>query len=284
MAELQRFAADAPADHWLAAAAADGGVIVERLIPDAVRQAFLNQIRPHVQTARPGSTSDAARRRTFYGNNTKRFCGLAAKAPAFIDLLLHPALLAYAHRVLLKDDTEDVWLNTGQMMVVGPGEPAQRLHRDDDNWPALARMGFAASVSTMIALEDFTAENGATRVVPGSHGETPAFDPAASDDSVTQAVMPAGSVLFYSGRTVHGAGHNRTADTWRMGLHISYVSALIRPEENHALAVPLEVARTLPAAAQRMLGWASYVPKGKGGRLGLLDFEDSAVAVNKSLR
>jgi len=276
MAKLQRFPADAPAEAWLAAAEADGGVIIERVIPDALRLAFLDQIHPFVDASTPGSSSDAPRRRTFYGNNTKRFCGLAAKAPAFVDLLLHPALLAYAHHVLLRDDTEDVWLNTGQMMVVGPGEPAQRPHRDDDNWPALARMGFAASVSTMIALEDFTAENGATRVVPGSHGAPAAFDPAADEAAVTQAVMPAGSVLLYSGRTVHGAGHNRTTDTWRMGLHISYVSALIRPEENHALAVPLEVARTLSPAAQRMLGWASYVPQGKGGRLGLLDFEDSA--------
>ena len=102
-------------------------------------------------------------------------------------------------------------------------------------------------VASVIALDDFRAENGATRVVPGSHRWPRARKP--EEHEIADAVMPAGGAVIYLGSTIHGAGANSTREEWRRGLHISYVLGWLRTEENNYLAVPPEVARTLPRAA-----------------------------------
>ena len=92
-------------------------------------------------------------------------------------------------------------MNTGQAMIIGPGQSAQGLHRDADNWPlVLGPNERPVTISCMFALTDFTAEAGATRVVPGSH-RWDDFSRVPNPDEVVQAVMPAGSALIYSGRS-----------------------------------------------------------------------------------
>lgn len=162
------------------------------------------------------------------------------------EVLLHPLLLAWAERDLA-ETAGSFWLNTGQMMVVGPGSTTQMLHRDEGNWPFIERLGPtgpAITVSVMVALTPFTEEAGATRVVPGSH-RSPDFGPVVQTEGIlappeletVPAVMEAGSGLPYSGKLIHGAGANRT-DAWRRGLHTSYVAGWLCPEEANPLAVP----------------------------------------------
>jgi len=228
-----------------------------------------------IATHPPGSRSDSELWQVFHGQKTIRFCGLAAKSDAFIEVLLHPVLKAFADHYLLAN-CGSYWLNTSQTMIIGGGEPAQMLHRDEGNWPHFPWPGPELTVSSIFALNDFTEENGATLVAPGSH-RWPDPQREAQPEEVTQAVMPAGSVLLYTGKVIHAAGANRTPDTWRRGMHISFVLGWLRPEEHHALAVPLEVARQLPEQVQHLLGYRSYHPSGYGGRLGLVDFEDAAL-------
>lgn len=122
-------------------------------------------------------------------------------------------------------------MNTGQVMIIGPGEKAQWLHRDADNWPLiLGPTAKPVTVSCMFALSEFTAENGATRVVPGSH-KWDDFTRKAVDSEVTQAVMPAGSALIYSGTVLHGGGANTTNAEWREGMHLSFLVGWLTPEE-----------------------------------------------------
>ena len=112
-------------------------------------------------------------------------------------------------------------------------------------------------MNTMWALQDFTEENGATRLVPGSHTWTDRM-PKPSDPVVT-ATMPAGSVMFYTGRIWHGGGANTTGEP-RLGVILEYVAAWLRPQENHLLAVPREVAAELPERLQELLGYNIYPP------------------------
>ena len=88
--------------------------------------------------------------------------------------------------------------------------------------------------------------------------------------------MEAGSVIFYSGYTFHGGGHNRTKDMWRYAVQMSFNAGWLTPEEAHPLAVTRERALGLPRRAQRLLGWRSYLPGGDGGydRLWVKDYED----------
>lgn len=267
---------DTPFEEVFAIIERDGGVIVENLVDSGLLARLNADLDRVIEEAPTGSKSDDDNRRIFHGRNTKRVTALARRSPAFVELMEHPTLLAYADAAL-RSHSGPYWLNTGQLMIVGPGEPAQVLHRDQDNWTLFSKLGRTApeaTVSCMLALNDFTEELGATRVIPGSHLWED-YTQWLTDAETVPAVMPAGSGLLYSGKVVHGAGHNRTADQWRRGLHISYVLGWLRPEEAHSLGVPLEVARTLPPRVQELLGYGMYDPApAYGGRLGLLDFDD----------
>src|SRR5436305_1559351 len=109
----------------------------------------------------------------------------------------------------------------------------------------------------MWALDDFTEANGATRVVPGSHrwSDRQPVDP---DETVT-ITMPAGSVLFIVGTLWHGGGANRT-DRPRLGVLLEYAAGWLRQQENHVIAVPPEVVRTLDPRLQELLGYGIHPP------------------------
>jgi ectoine hydroxylase-related dioxygenase (phytanoyl-CoA dioxygenase family) len=272
-AKLVTLAPDAPIEDALKLVESDGGVIIRDFLSRDLLGRLRTELHPFVEAGTPGSKESDQLWNVFHGARTKRFCGLAAKSRAFVELLMNPALKAYADYFLLPR-CGSYWLNTGQMMVIGPREPAQILHRDSSNWPHFPWPAPEVTVSCMFALNDFELENGATQVAPGSHRwNKPNRAPTAPE--ITQAVMPAGSVLLYGGNVIHAAGENRTADRWRWGMHLSWVLGWLRPEECHYLAVPIDIARKLPERVQQMLGYHSYHPSGFGGRLGLVDFEEA---------
>ena len=137
---------------------------------------------------------------------------------------------------------------------VHPGEKTQVLHRDDDFYP-IRIPGVEFQISAMWALDEFTAENGATRVVSGSQ-DLRSLDSIKEKD-VEQAVMPSGSVLFYLGSTVHGGGANNS-DAPRAGLITTYSLGWLRQEENQYLTVPSKVLKKYPDNVRRLLGYQSH--------------------------
>ena len=276
MAELQVLERDAPLADVMAAYDADGGVIVRDLLSDDARLAIVDDLSAGLEDIAPGSKSGMDLWETFHGRNTVRFCGLAARSRAFVDhALLNPVFTAVTDELLLANGA-DYWLNTGQVMAIGPGEPAQYLHRDENNWPEAVAADREVTVSCLFALSDFTRENGATVVVAGSQRRPPGLVRGAetSPDEIAYAEMPAGSGLIYSGKVIHGAGGN-TTENWRYGMHVSFVVGWLRPEEASPLVVDRDRAASLPERARELLGWGSYHSEG-GGRTWLVDFEDAA--------
>jgi len=188
----------------------------------------------------------------FAGRRTRRTGGLVARSPASREIVAHPLVLDVVRRVL--SQAAGFQLHLTQMIAIGPGEPAQPVHRDQwafDFFPFPT--GYEVQCNTIWAMCDFTEENGATRLVPGSHRREDglAFETA---DTVP-ATMPAGSVLLYTGSLYHGAGANRS-DATRCGLNLTYAVSWLRQEENQYLSVPAEVARTLPEDLLRLMGYA----------------------------
>ncbi len=275
MAELQ--IVDVDIDPVLAAIERDGGVIVPGMLDDDAVASIVADLDGALEATAAGSRDPEQKWHDFHGANTKRFTGLAARSRAFVDHgLLNPLLLAAADALLLPHGA-DYWLNTGQVMAIGPGEPAQVLHRDEGNWPEARRDGVELTISCMFALTDFTEENGATVVLPGSHrvsaDQSRSVVGVATDDPA-HAVMPAGSGMIYTGKVLHGAGANRSSE-WRYGLHVSFVVGWLRPEEASPLMVDRARAAELPERARQLLGWSSY-RSNDGGRTWLVDFEDAA--------
>ena len=191
-------------------------------------------------------------RNDFEGFATKRIYRLFAKTRAFDEWAVHPVLLGVLQRTI-----GQCQLSAPTGIQIGPDEPAQVLHRDDSIYPLPAPHAEVV-INTMWAFDDFTIANGATRFIAGSHRWPPSRRPCASDP-LTHAVMPAGSVAFYTGSIWHGGGAN-TTDRPRLGVILEYVAAWLRPQENHVIGVAPELVATLSEPLQEMLGYNIYPP------------------------
>jgi ectoine hydroxylase-related dioxygenase (phytanoyl-CoA dioxygenase family) len=164
-------------------------------------------------------------------------------------------------------------LNIAHVLERGPGSEQQLIHRDELVWVHLPVPHPEVQLASVIALVDFTADNGATRVVPGSHRWEP--DRVATPDELVPAEMAAGSAVVYLGSALHGGGANTTTDVRRRGMHVSYCSGWLRTEENQYLATPIDVVRTLPRESQALLGYAAHdALAAGGGYLGSVSVQD----------
>ena len=265
----------------LAVLAQDGGVIVHNMLSPQVVANLLSELAPQSETSQVGPKSDNENVNYFWGQQTKRFTRLAQRSQTFADeVLVHPTLTGVADE-LLKPYCASYWMNTGQMMIVMPGGAPQYMHRDSDDWPAMCSpTAPPCQISCMFALSDFTTENGATRVAPGSHLWSD-YSRQAADDEITQAVMPAGSGMIYLGKTLHSAGANKTESEARFGMHLSYVLGWLTPEEAGCLGVTEDRAKTFTKQQQQLLGYRCYDASDlNGGRLWTVDYEDVPVGLN----
>lgn len=224
----------------------DGCVIISDLVAPEMMDQMETELEPYL------AATDVAPDE-FLGHATRRTGALIARSPSARALVAHPTILETLD-LSLGDHCSTFQVDLTQLVDIGPGEPAQSLHRDQwsfDHYPFPA--GFEAEISTMWAVTDFTEEMGATRVVVGSHlwEEDPSdVDPALS----AGAVMSKGSVLVYVGSIFHGGGAN-TTDVHRIGVNIGYSLGWLRQEENQYLACPPEIARTLPEGLLRLMGY-----------------------------
>jgi ectoine hydroxylase-related dioxygenase (phytanoyl-CoA dioxygenase family) len=191
-------------------------------------------------------------RNAFEGRSTQRVYALFAKTRTFDAAATGPLLLEVLDQVL-----GHYQLSAPVGIRIGPGETAQVLHRDDSVYP-LPQPGPPVVVNTMWPLDEFTARNGATRFIPGSHRWAPGRTPVA-EDPVQVAIMEPGSAMFYLGSLWHGGGANQTGEP-RLGVILEYAAGWLRPQENHCLAVPRDIARNLSPRLQELLGYNIYPP------------------------
>ena len=223
----------------------DGYVIVSGMMGEHDIQAARADLSRVLETTPTG-------RNAFEGFGTQRVYALFAKTRTFDQAATHPLLLQVLDQVL-----GHYQLSAPVGIRIGPGEQAQMLHRDDAIYP-LPEPHPPVVVNTMWPLDEFTADNGATRFIPGSHRWVPGRRPGPGDP-VQTATMSPGEVMFYLGSLWHGGGANRTGRP-RLGVILEYAAAWLRPQENHCLAVPRDVARQLPERLQELLGYNIYPP------------------------
>ncbi len=262
---LQRIPASAPLQHILDAFDKDGGLIVEGIFPTEVIAALRDALMVAAESFAPGVATQGLGEagKIFVGANTIRFSSLGKLTPAYFDLLDNPLYAEIADAVLLPN-CGSYWVNTAQAMLIGPGEPAQMLHRDCDNWPqhcvALWPHCPEVTISALIALDEVTEGLGATRVIPGSHRWEDYADRGDAGQTVPAELSP-GDALIYSGKVVHGGGANGTVDRWRRAMHLSFVVGWLVPEESSPLDYTDDELRTRSPRVQRLLGHRSYDPR-----------------------
>lgn len=244
MKRLREFGPNSRPEDLSAALSSDGAAILrDHLSPDATER-VLAEIGPYIE-ATPEGQDD------FTGRLTTRTGALVARSPACRSLVADPLILAAATG-FLSPWCERIQLHLTQAIRLKPGQPAQMIHRDRWAWGTWLK-GIEPQFNTIWALTDFTSENGATLVAPCSIDWPDDRRPTADD--LTQAVMPKGSVLVYSGSVFHGGGANRSTGD-RIGLNITYALGWLRQEENQYLSCPPEIARTLDPDLQALIGYS----------------------------
>jgi len=173
----------------------DGYCVVEDVIDEATVAGIRAEL-TRLFDATPLGRDD------FEGHRTRRVYALFAKTRVLDDLAMHPLVLTALDRVL-----GPAQLSAPTAIEIGPGEHAQPLHPDDAIYP-VPRPHPELVVNVMWPPDDFTEDNGATRVVPGSHR---LIDERPGPDSESVAVaMPACSAMLYVGSLWHGGGANAT--------------------------------------------------------------------------
>lgn len=224
--------------------ARDGALVIDELASPEEMDAITAEMAPFVD-ATPNGSDD------FSGRTTKRTGALIARSPSSREIVSHPLILDVAERLMHQASAFQIHLT--QIIAIGPDSPGQSIHRDE--W-AFDFFAFPSNVhpqcNTIWAMTDFTEENGATRVIPGSQ-DWP-VDLGHSVDETIPVEMTKGSCLLYTGKVYHGGGANRS-DAVRSALNLTYSAAWLRQEENQYLSCPREVALGLDDDLLKLMGY-----------------------------
>lgn len=254
-----------PIDVAIDALDRDGAIIIEDLAAGELMDGIEREIEPYLCRTPNGEG-------LFFGRSTKRMGRLFLKSPGSRELATQPTVLEIAETVLGRL-CRQIQINLTQAIRIEPGEREQILHNDDEFFPVGKKTNEQFMINALWAYSDFTRENGATRLVPGSHRKPIERNPR--DDEICYAEMKRGSVLIYFGSVLHGGGANRTLDP-RTAVVVSYSLGWLRQAENQYLAYPPEVAKDFPSELQRLVGYAIHEPN-----LGWFEGQDPRVLFNE---
>ncbi|EFQ99777.1 Fum3p [Nannizzia gypsea CBS 118893] len=269
--QIERFPMSAGPDVIFESYKKNGVVVIEQFVTKDQLERFTADVEPALQKLIAGYTSRLDGNKEaddFFGKKTKRLGQLSTVSPVFRhEILEHDFMHSLLERVFIDSPLDGYWMNTSDVIEIGPGSKPQPIHRDLELWYPFAIGGPAmpeAICNFMVALTPFTAENGATVFAPGTNhnesferledGELPGVDKTIS------GVMNPGDCAFFSGKVVHGGGTNSTADEFRRGLSMSFIRRILSPEQAHPLSISREIAESMAYRGQAMLGFRSQWP------------------------
>jgi ectoine hydroxylase-related dioxygenase (phytanoyl-CoA dioxygenase family) len=224
----------------------DGYTIVE----NAIDRELLEAIPADLERLERELDVRPARNR-FEGGHTLRIYNLLVHGKLYERIPVHENVLPIVERVL---DPGCLVSSLSSIRIL-PGETAQPIHADDQVIP-LVKPHAAIICNSMWAFTDFSDENGATRIIPGSHlrDHSPMYG---QHYDTVPAVMRAGSVMIYHGSLWHGGGANRT-DRMRLGIAMNYCAGYVRQQENQQLGIPREIASGFAHRLQSLVGYSLY--------------------------
>ena len=252
---IPQFSVKSPGNEITEALDDAGCVVITGVTNANLRQSVKEELAPHMEKARVIEIEKEDPTQ-FYPGRTRRVAGLVARSPTITDqLVAHPLSKQCCETLLLPNGEFGYQLHITAALEVGPGARSQVLHREEDSFTFFPKPRPNLIVASMWAISDFRADNGATLLVPGSH-KWPA-DRIAKDEEIVQAEMPAGSVLFWMGGTLHGAGAN-TAQDWRYGVILTYSVGWVRQEENQYLNIPPKRLAELSPEIRQITGFDMY--------------------------
>lgn len=224
-----------------------GYIILRNAISPEELQLLKDDLEPHF-AARPMCHG------LFWGRATTRIEGILNKSKIAQKIVCKQNILHFAKHAL-QEHCDHIQLHLTQGIRIHPGERAQVLHPDNAMFPMPKNFEFM--VNGILALSAFTDENGATRIIPGSHLWAPDREPQPHE--ITYAEMQPGDLMIYRASMLHGGGANHTAED-RTGLSFSYSLGWLRQAENMYLTYPPEIAKTFAPELQELIGYQVHRP------------------------
>jgi hypothetical protein len=208
------------------------------------------EIGPHLGTVRSGGTRDTEAASDFHGAQTKRMNRLPVRSRTLREEVLNIDLL---------HDLCDAAFST--------------LHRDLENHPPFVTMGKSApevTLDLLLALSNFTEENGGTRITPGSH-KWHDFQDRGTQEMTVAVEMKAGDALLFSGKVAYGGGANHTTDEYRRAIAPPLQPSFLTAEEPYPFLLEIDHVRGLPHRVQSVLGFRSQHARGAPGGVWFID-------------
>jgi ectoine hydroxylase-related dioxygenase (phytanoyl-CoA dioxygenase family) len=238
---------------------AQGYTVIDDFLRDGAIERVRAGLAPHLERH--------AGRNNFEGYKTERVYTLVGRGRCFEDIAEDARVLALLDALL----APGYLLTASQAICIHPGESAQPIHHDDSFYP-IARPRPSISFSTIVAVDAFTADNGGTELIPGSHRWSDAqiagaYDgrdadapmPPALERMLVPMTVPAGACIFFHGTLMHRGGANRSAAP-RLAFSNQYCEPWARTQENFFLGVPPAIARGMSPRVQALLGYSIMPP------------------------
>lgn len=238
---------------------ADGFTIIEDFLSPTRLRAVREGLAPYLDSW--------SGRNNFEGLKTERVYTLVARGKVFEDIVEDARTVALLDRFL----QPGYLLTASQAICIHPGETPQPIHADDLFY-RIPRPRPAISISTIVAVDAFTAENGATEYIPGSHtwgdaqiaGIYDGFDNdlptrVELERQLKPLVMPAGACVVFTGTLLHRGGANRSTAP-RLAFSNQYCEPWARTQENFYHGVPPALVRRMSPRLQTLLGYEIMPP------------------------
>ena len=246
MAELVHLQNTSTAEDIIEVLNNDAGVIIDGLIDQKEVNLLNKDLAPYLK-------NDVFGRDEFTGFKTKRIGALIARSEACRNLALQPLVNEVSEKYL-SPFCDGYQLHFTSAVSIGPGESKQILHRDRGIWGGYLPRRIEPLMSTIWAVTEFTKENGATQIVPGSHLWEK--DRIPKSNEIAYAEMKPGSVLLYTGTVLHGGGSNSSKNDIRTGVFLHYALNWLRQEENQYLSCPPDIAKDIPQEVRSLIGYS----------------------------
>ncbi|KAK3317265.1 putative toxin biosynthesis protein [Cercophora scortea] len=256
--------------HW----SHSGAVILKGILTPSQADQINLELLPRLSSIQRGSLVPHPDLAAFHGPQTKRASDLISHSPTFRSTILDNDLIhsvcSRAFSTSTSDDDNDpqpgsYWLSTASTLHASGPQASQVLHRDLTSYPPYAYLGPSgpeAQINFIFALSDFRAENGATRIIPGSNKWD--FTQRGNPSQTIAAEMDKGDCLLLNGKVIHGMGANLTTDE-RKCIQLTVVASFLTPAEAHPFVLDLDTVKTLSKRAQRFVGFRSQYPRGSPG-------------------
>lgn len=230
-----------------------GYCLLESLLPDEKLQELRSRLAEVVEQERRDGTA------YLYDKDSQRVFSLHNKGDVFLETIEHPVVLRLMESIL----GYNFLLSSSHANIAGPGGDPMDLHADQTfvppPWPS-----YALVANSMWMIDEFTPENGATRLVPNTHllGRQPSYAAGEGDTPATPVCAPAGSVMVFDGRLWHQTGPNTTANEHRRGILNYYCRGFVRQQQNFFMELNSAVLESAGPTMKRLLGWDNYFSLG----------------------